>query len=48
MAAHGGKDMEKGEHSYIASESANLYSHYRNQYGGSLENWKLIYLTTQL
>jgi hypothetical protein len=29
-------------------EIPNLYSHYGNQYGGSSENCKVIYLKTQL
>ena len=33
-----GEDVEKGEHSFIAGRSANLYSHCGNQYGGFSEN----------
>jgi hypothetical protein len=40
--------MEKEEHSSIAGGNANLDNHYRNQYVSSSENWKLIYLKTQL
>lgn len=36
-------DMEQGELSSIAGRSANLHSHYGNQYGFS-ENWEFIYL----
>ena len=36
--AHAGEDVGKGEHSFIAGRSANLYSHYGNQCGGSLKN----------
>jgi hypothetical protein len=34
MTSHAGEDIEKWEHSSIAGESANLYSHFGNQYGG--------------
>jgi hypothetical protein len=34
--------------SSIVSGSANLYSHFRNQYGGSPENLESIYFKTQL
>jgi hypothetical protein len=37
-----------GEHSSIAGGSANLYSHYGNQYGNSLERWELTYFKIQL
>jgi hypothetical protein len=30
MIAHTGEHVEKEEHSYIGSETTNLYSHYRN------------------
>jgi hypothetical protein len=46
MTAHAGEDVEKGEHSSIASEIANWYS--RNQSVVFSENWKLFYLKTQL
>ena len=36
--AYAGEDMEKGEHSSIASENANLYNNFGNQYGGFSEN----------
>ena len=32
---------ETGENAPIAGGSANLYSHYGNQYGNSSENWEL-------
>ena len=35
VTSHTGKDIEQGECSYISGGSANLYSHYENQYGGS-------------
>jgi hypothetical protein len=35
MTAHAGEDVESGKHSSIVGGSANLYSHYGNQYGGS-------------
>ena len=38
VTAHAGEDVEQGEHSSIADGSANLYSHYRNQYGNFSEN----------
>ena len=46
MTAYTDKNVEQGEHSSIAGESANLYSHYGNQYGSSSENWELIHLKT--
>ena len=47
MTAYAGEDVEQGEHSSIASVSANLYSLFRNQYGGFSENWESIYLKIQ-
>ena len=35
-----GKDIEKEEHSSIASEIANWYKHSENQSGSSLKIWK--------
>ena len=35
--AHADKDVEQEAHSSIAGKSANLDSHYGNQYGGSSE-----------
>jgi hypothetical protein len=43
-----GKDVETEEHSSIAGGIANWYNHSGNQSGGSSENWKYIYLKTQL
>ena len=46
------KDIDKGEHSFTAGESANLYSHFdvivhqSNQCGSFTENWGLTYLKT--
>ena len=44
VTAHASKDMEQGELSFIAGGSANLHSHYGNQYSSSSENWESIYL----
>ena len=38
------KGVKQGEHSSIVGESADLYSHYGDPYGGSWESWKSIYL----
>jgi hypothetical protein len=46
--AHAGKDVEKGEHSSIAGESANLYSHYGYQSGSFSEILKQFCLKTPL
>jgi hypothetical protein len=48
VTAHTGEDTEKGGHSSIASGTEDLYNEYGNQYGGSTEKWKSIYLKTQL
>ena len=42
-----GENVESGEHSSTAGGSANLYSHFQNQYGSFSENWEPIYLKTQ-
>ena len=34
VTAHAGKDVEQGEHSSVANGSANLHSHFGNQYSG--------------
>lgn len=34
MIAYDGKDVEQGEHSSIACESANVYNNFGNQFGG--------------
>ena len=39
MTADAGRDVEKEEHSSIASGIASLYNHSENQSGGSSENW---------
>jgi hypothetical protein len=39
---------EKDDHSSIAGGIANWHNHSGNQSGGSSENWKSIYLKTQL
>ena len=38
VTAHAGEDVEQGKDSFIAGRSANLYSHYENQYGCSSES----------
>ena len=48
MTAHGDENVQQGEHSFIAGGNENLYRHYGNQYGGSSENWALIYFKTML
>jgi hypothetical protein len=48
MTAHGDENVQQGEHSFIAGGNENLYRHYGNQYGGSSENWALIYFKTKL
>ena len=35
-----GEGVEKREPSYIVGGNANYYSHYGEQYGDSLKNWK--------
>ena len=42
VTANAGNYMEQGEHFPTADGSANLHSHYGNQYGGYSEKWKLI------
>ena len=44
--AHAGEDVKQVLYCSIVKESATLYSHYGNQYGGSPENWESIYLKT--
>ena len=44
MTAHAGKNVGQGEQSSTAGGSANVYSHFVNQYGSFSENWKLIHL----
>jgi hypothetical protein len=48
VTTHDGVDVEKEEHSSIAGESENWYNHFGNQSEGSSENWKQIFLKTQL
>ena len=38
--ANVGENVEKGEHSFFAGGSANLYKHSGNQCGSFSENWK--------
>jgi hypothetical protein len=40
MTAHAGESVQQREHSYIAGGSANLYSHFGNQFVGFSENWE--------
>jgi hypothetical protein len=47
VPAHAGKNV-KQENASIAGGSANLYSHFGNQYGSFSEIWKSPYLKTQL
>jgi hypothetical protein len=48
VTTHVREDVEKEERSSIAGAIANWYNHSGNQSGGSSENWKEIYLKTQL
>jgi hypothetical protein len=48
VTASAGEDVEKEESSSITGGIASLYNHSGNQSGGSLENWTLYYLKTQL
>ena len=47
MIAYTGEGVEKGKHSSIDGEIANLYKHFGNKYGGFSENWKSTYLKIQ-
>ncbi|EGW10962.1 hypothetical protein I79_012172 [Cricetulus griseus] len=47
MTVHVGEDVEKGEHSSTAGGSANLYSHFGNQYGDSSGKWESVHLKIQ-
>ena len=47
MTTYAGKVVEKGEHSYTAGGSANFYSHFGDQYGGSLGKWESVYYRTR-
>jgi hypothetical protein len=40
MTAHTGRDMEKEEHSFIASGIENYYNYSRNRSLNSSRNWK--------
>jgi hypothetical protein len=40
--------VEHEEVSSVTGGSANMCSHYGNQYGGFLESWQLIYLKIEL
>jgi hypothetical protein len=44
VTAHALKDVEKEEHSLIASGIANWNNNSGNQSDGSLESWKQFYL----
>jgi hypothetical protein len=39
VTADAGEDVEKEEHFSFAGGIASWYNHFRNQIGGSLENW---------
>jgi rare lipoprotein A (peptidoglycan hydrolase) len=39
VTAHAGENVEKEEHSSIASGIASWYNHSGNQFGSSSENW---------
>jgi len=39
--------VEKREHFYAVGRNTNWYSHYGEQYGGSLKNWEQYCHTTQ-
>ena len=39
--AHAGEDGQQGDHFSIAGETANLYNHSGNQFGGFSENWEI-------
>ena len=43
MTVYPGEDVEKGDQSYTAGVSANLYSHFGNQYGNSSGKWESVY-----
>ncbi|EGW08660.1 hypothetical protein I79_010246 [Cricetulus griseus] len=43
MTVYAGEDVEKGEHFSTAGGSANLYSHFGNQYGDSSRKWESVY-----
>jgi hypothetical protein len=38
--AHGGKEMEQGEHSSFAGRNVNLYNHFEKQFGSFSGNWE--------
>ena len=40
QAINAGEGVEKREPSYTVGGDANYYSHYGEQYGDSLKNWK--------
>ena len=40
VTAHAGEDVEQEKQSSTAGGSANLYSHFGNQFGGFPENWE--------
>ena len=47
QAVNAGEGVEKREPSYTVGGNANQYSHYGEQCGESLKNWKQNYLMTQ-
>jgi hypothetical protein len=48
VTAHSSENVEKGEHDSIAGEIANWCNHNGYQSGGFSENWKQLYLKTQI
>ena len=40
MTTYASEDVEKGKHFYTAGGSANSYSHFGDQYGGSSGKWE--------
>jgi hypothetical protein len=47
VTTHVGEDVEKEDDYFTAGGIENWYNHSGNQFGGSSENWKLIYLKIQ-
>jgi hypothetical protein len=48
MTVHADEDVEQEEQFSIASEGANLYNHFENQFVSFSENWEGLYLKTHL
>lgn len=47
LTAYAGEDVEQSKDLFIVGRSANLYSHFGNQYGHFSENWESVYLMTR-